>query len=123
MMCLRYWFNNNFMVIFITIFNILSDKNRKNKPEKNLMKLVIAEKPSMARAIQDVVGREYEVTNAFGHILELAEPDDYLPRDIPVNPKTRRKLWRACDLPIIPSDWKQIPNGRQRSSSKKSANS
>ncbi len=29
------------------------------------MKLVIAEKPSMARAIREVVGREYEVTNAF----------------------------------------------------------
>ncbi len=83
------------------------------------MKLVIAEKPSMARAIQDVVGREYEVTNAFGHILELAEPDDYLPRDIPVNPKTRRKLWRACDLPIIPSDWKQIPKREAKEQLKK----
>ena len=73
------------------------------------MKLVIAEKPSMARAIKDVVGREYEVTNAFGHILELAEPEDYLPDSVPVNPKTGRKIWRASDLPIIPERWKQIP--------------
>ena len=73
------------------------------------MKLVIAEKPSMARAIKDVVGREYEVTNAFGHILELAEPDDYLSDSVPLNPKTGRKIWRDRDLPIIPVNWKQIP--------------
>ena len=73
------------------------------------MKLVIAEKPSMARAIKDVVGREYEVTNAFGHILELAEPDAYLPDDVPVSIKTGRKIWRACDLPILPAEWRQIP--------------
>ena len=73
------------------------------------MKLVIAEKPSMARAIKDVVGREYEVTNAFGHILELAEPDAYLPADVPVSIKTGRKIWRACDLPILPAEWRQIP--------------
>ena len=78
------------------------------------MKLVIAEKPSMARAIREVVGREYEVTNAFGHILELAEPDAYLPGDVPVNPKTHRKIWRACDLPIIPDEWMQIPKREAR---------
>ena len=78
------------------------------------MKLVIAEKPSMARAIKDVVGRDYEVTNAFGHILELADPDDYLPADVPLNPKTQKKIWRAGDLPIIPSTWKQIPKPEAR---------
>ena len=83
------------------------------------MKLVIAEKPSMARAIMEVVGREYEVTNAFGHILELAEPDEYLPDNVPVNPKTHKKLWRACDLPIIPSDWKQIPKREAKDQLKK----
>ena len=83
------------------------------------MKLVIAEKPSMARAIKDVVGIEYEVTNAFGHILELAEPDVYLPDDVPVNSKTHRKVWRACDLPIVPSDWKQIPKREAKEQLKK----
>lgn len=83
------------------------------------MKLVIAEKPSMARAIKDVVGIGYEVTNAFGHILELAEPDVYLPDDVPVNPKTHRKVWRACDLPIVPSDWKQIPKREAKEQLKK----
>ena len=68
----------------------------------------------MARAIREVVGREYEVTNAFGHILELAEPDVYLPGDVPVNPKTHRKIWRACDLPIVPGKWKQIPKREAR---------
>ena len=83
------------------------------------MKLVIAEKPSMARAIKDVVGIEYEVTNAFGHILELAEPDVYLPDDVPVNPKNGKKIWRACDLPILPSDWKQIPKRKDADQLKK----
>ncbi|WP_053764641.1 DNA topoisomerase 3 [Leptospirillum ferriphilum] len=83
------------------------------------MKLVIAEKPSMARAIRDVVGREYEVTNAFGHILELAEPDDYLPDSLPVSPKTGRKIWRDEDLPIIPKVWKQIPKKEAKDQLKK----
>ena len=83
------------------------------------MKLVIAEKPSMARAIKDVVGTEYDVTNAFGHILELAEPDDYLPDDVPVSPKTGKKVWRACDLPIVPSVWKQIPKRKAADQLKK----
>ncbi|MGL3709422.1 DNA topoisomerase 3 [Leptospirillum ferriphilum] len=83
------------------------------------MKLVVAEKPSMARAIRDVVGREYEVTNALGHILELARPDDYLPDSVPVSPKTGRKIWRDEDLPIIPKVWKQIPKKETKDQLKK----
>ncbi len=73
------------------------------------MKLIIAEKPSLARAIRDVVGKEYQVTNAFGHILELAEPDAYTASDVPVNSKTGKKRWRMEDLPIFPDKWIKNP--------------
>ncbi|MHB1880704.1 MAG: DNA topoisomerase 3 [Acidithiobacillus sp.] len=73
------------------------------------MKLIIAEKPSLARAIREVVGKEYTVTNAFGHILELAEPDAYTSSDVPVNPKTGKKRWRMEDLPIFPDKWIKHP--------------
>ncbi|MHB8199623.1 MAG: DNA topoisomerase 3 [Acidithiobacillus sp.] len=73
------------------------------------MKLIIAEKPSLAKAIRDVVGKDYTVTNAFGHILEQAEPDEYTPADVPVNPKTGKKRWRLEDLPIFPQQWIKRP--------------
>jgi DNA topoisomerase-3 len=73
------------------------------------MKLVIAEKPSLARAIREAVSKEYTVTNAFGHIYEQAEPDDYLPDDLPRSKKTGKKIWRMEDLPIIPTTWKKHP--------------
>ena len=73
------------------------------------MELIIAEKPSLARAIREVVGKEYTVTNAFGHILELAEPDSYTSSDVPVNPKTGKKRWRMEDLPIFPDKWIKHP--------------
>ncbi|MDA8093669.1 MAG: DNA topoisomerase 3 [Betaproteobacteria bacterium] len=71
------------------------------------MKLVIAEKPSLAKVIREAVGKEYTVTNAFGHIYEQDEPDDYLPDDVPRNAKTGKKVWREQDLPIIPEVWKK----------------
>ena len=70
--------------------------------------LIIAEKPSMARAIRDVVGNDYQITNAFGHILEQDDPESYLV-GTPVNPATGRKLWRLEDLPILPEVWKKHP--------------
>ena len=73
--------------------------------------LIIAEKPSMARAIREGLGSQasqYEITNAFGHILEQAEPDDYLPDDMPRS-KKGGKVWRMEDLPIIPNDWIKHP--------------
>lgn len=80
------------------------------------MRLFIAEKPSVARAIADELGitskedgyiccGSDKVTWCFGHLLELAEPDCYTPDDAPKNPKTGKKLWRIEDLPIIPSQW------------------
>lgn len=71
------------------------------------MKVVIAEKPSLARAIKEAVGSEYTVTNAFGHVYELSEPDVYLPPDVPLNNKGK-KVWRMEDLPIVPDTWQKV---------------
>lgn len=79
-------------------------------------KLFIAEKPSVAKAIAAEIGVASRadgyltcrdgtlITWCFGHLLEQAEPDDYLPDDIPKT-KKGRKIWRLQDLPIIPSAW------------------
>ena len=66
--------------------------------------LVLAEKPSVAREIARVLGvknttknyiegKDYVVTWALGHLVELKMPEDY-------DPKYRQ--WRMEDLPIIP---------------------
>ncbi len=77
------------------------------------MRLFIAEKPSLARAIADVLPKPHTrqdgfiqcgegnvVTWCIGHLLEQAEPDAY---------DERFKMWRMEHLPIIPSQWKLIP--------------
>ena len=67
------------------------------------MKLVIAEKPDAARKMADFLettrsfrgyleGRSYIFTWGFGHLVELAPPEDY----------TGKKNWSLSDLPIIP---------------------
>lgn len=78
------------------------------------MKLFIAEKPSVARAIVLELGKiksykEYTecqgdivVTSCFGHLLEQAEPDEYLPEE-------GKNHWRMEDLPIFPNHWIVIP--------------
>ena len=77
--------------------------------------LVIAEKPSVARDLAGVLpgsykqskdktsleGDDYVVTWAIGHLVGLAEPDKYDPK---------LKKWRFADLPIIPDDFKLVPN-------------
>ena len=75
------------------------------------MKLFIAEKPSLGRAIAEVVGIKSKkngyiecknntvVTWCFGHILELAKPDQYL------NSNEKKPKWKFEDLPIIPNRW------------------
>ncbi|WP_373191029.1 toprim domain-containing protein, partial [Halomonas sp.] len=73
------------------------------------MRLIIAEKPSLARAIAEAlpgslrkqegalaVG-ETTVTWCLGHLLEQAPPDAYDPA---------LKQWRLDQLPILPSRWK-----------------
>lgn len=68
------------------------------------MKLVIAEKPSVARAIQEAIGNEFTVIALRGHIYEQASPDEYVPDDVPLNGNGNKK-WREIDLPIIPNAW------------------
>src|SRR5881394_1592188 len=77
--------------------------------------LVIAEKPSVSRDLAgalpgafkqskdktSLVGDDYVVTWAVGHLVGLAEPDAYDPK---------LKKWRFADLPIIPDKFKLVPN-------------
>ncbi|NLO21709.1 MAG: DNA topoisomerase III [Syntrophomonadaceae bacterium] len=70
--------------------------------------LVIAEKPSVAREIARVLncnnknhgyieGSKYVVTWALGHLVTLAEPEDY---------DQKLKQWRMEDLPMLPDKMK-----------------
>src|ERR687898_1508580 len=77
--------------------------------------LVVAEKPSVARDLASTLpgsfkqskdkthleGEDYIVTWAVGHLVGLAEPDAYDPK---------LKKWRFADLPIIPDQFKLVPN-------------
>lgn len=77
--------------------------------------LVVAEKPSVGRDIaaalpgtfkssQDkthLSGDEYEITWTVGHLVGLADPDQYDPK---------LKKWRYADLPIVPDKFKLTPN-------------
>jgi len=75
------------------------------------MRLYIAEKPDLARAIADALGGGARgngfiqvgadrVTWCFGHMLQLLVPEDY---DINL------KRWRMEDLPIINVPWRKKP--------------
>lgn len=79
------------------------------------MRLFIAEKPSVAKAIAAELGAtgkgdgfiecgSDKVTWCFGHMLEQADPDEYTPDDVPRGP-SGRKVWRVDELPIIPDTW------------------
>ena len=68
------------------------------------MKVCIAEKPSVAKDIAQVLGATkrcdgyiegngYQVTWTFGHLCTLKEPHDY---------KEEWKPWRMSELPMIP---------------------
>lgn len=72
------------------------------------MRLFIAEKPNLAKAIANGLGNGRKddgcircgddvVTWCFGHMLELAWPQDYKPE---------YAQWRREHLPIIPDQWK-----------------
>ncbi|WP_158772945.1 DNA topoisomerase III [Cobetia sp. L2A1] len=81
------------------------------------MRLIIAEKPSLARAIAEALpGRsakrdgyieagETRVTWCIGHLLEQAPPDDY---------DERFKRWSLDHLPIVPDQWKLKPRSQAR---------
>jgi len=77
------------------------------------MRLFIAEKPSLARAIADVLPKPHRrgdgyiacgnndvVTWCVGHLLEQAQPDAY---------DSRFARWSLEDLPIIPEKWRLLP--------------
>ncbi len=73
--------------------------------------LVIAEKPSVGRDLARVLpgtfekdegwleAEEYVITWAVGHLVQLAEPEEY-------DPKFKR--WRMPDLPIVPEKFKLV---------------
>jgi DNA topoisomerase-3 len=84
------------------------------------MRLFIAEKPSVAKAIAGELGvtgkgdgfiecGQDKITWCFGHMLEQAGPDEYTSSDVPCSPTTGKKLWRVEDLPIIPTTWIMQP--------------
>lgn len=77
------------------------------------MRLFIAEKPSLGRAIADVLpkphrkgdgyiacGQDQMVTWCIGHLLEQAQPDSY---------HGRYARWDLNDLPIVPEKWQLQP--------------
>ncbi|OOR98852.1 DNA topoisomerase III [Canicola haemoglobinophilus] len=83
------------------------------------MRLFIAEKPSLARAIADVLPKPHQrgqgfikcgdkdyVTWCVGHLLEQAEPDAY---------NSAFKQWRLEHLPIIPQKWQLLPKKEVKS--------
>ncbi len=73
--------------------------------------LVIAEKPSVARDIARVLpdarrrsndymeGKDYIVTWALGHLVTLADPEQY---------GEQYKTWSMDTLPMLPSHWKLV---------------
>ncbi|RGD20660.1 DNA topoisomerase 3 [[Clostridium] scindens] len=81
------------------------------------MKLVIAEKPSVAMSLAAVLGAnekkdgyleggEYLVSWCVGHLLELAQPEAY---------GEQYARWRYGDLPILPEEWKyEVPKDKKK---------
>lgn len=81
------------------------------------MKLVLAEKPSVAQSIAKVLGvtnrqdgylegNGYIVSWCVGHLVELAQPEAY---------DERYGKWTYADLPILPDDWKyEVSEGTRK---------
>lgn len=89
------------------------------RPDASLS-LIIAEKPSVARDIARALARDegkfkngggflegesHVITWSIGHLLELCEPQDYVPA---------QKAWRLDDLPILPGDFRLKPLPRTK---------
>ena len=97
--------------------------------------LCIAEKLSLAEAAGNVMAEQKGIKPAFpwedakkhqynqvgdvkfiwldGHAFEQAEPDHYLPADVPTTDKGKKR-WRVQDLPIIPQAWTIQPKEQKR---------
>src|SRR4051812_223592 len=80
------------------------------------MRLIVAEKPSVARDLANALGRHrrekgalvgegWTVTWAIGHLAELAPPDAY---------GEEYKRWRLETLPIVPERFKIKVNSKTR---------
>lgn len=82
------------------------------------MRLYIAEKPSLGKAIADVLPKPHRrdegciwlgngdcVSWCIGHLLELAEPDAY---------DGEYKRWQLVHLPIIPTRWQLQPKAQTK---------
>ena len=77
------------------------------------MKVILAEKPSVAREIASVLGiqnksngyfenQRFTVTWAFGHLVQLCGPEAY-----------GYKTWAKENLPILPNQFKLQPKQQQ----------
>ena len=81
------------------------------------MKLVLAEKPSVAQSLAKVLGANkrcdgylegngYIVSWCVGHLVELSEPEEY---------DGRYSKWEYAALPIIPEEWKyRVSSGTKK---------
>ena len=82
------------------------------------MRLVVAEKPSVARSIAGVIGATVQkngyiegddsiVTWCFGHLIGLAMPNEY---------DESYSKWDLSHLPIVPESWKHtvIKSGNEQ---------
>ena len=76
-----------------------------------MKKLIIAEKPSVARDLARVLGKvapsgdffeneDWVIDSAVGHLVELFMPDDF---------DKKLKSWKITNLPIIPPEFKLKP--------------
>ncbi len=79
-----------------------------------MMRLYIAEKPSLGMAIAKVLGiqpgrhngyiktKDGYVTWCVGHILEMAAPEHYWP-------ELKGERWSLAPLPMVPEQWTKLP--------------
>ena len=77
------------------------------RKEQYRMKLVLAEKPSVAMSLSKVIGADqrgdgymegngYLVSWCVGHLVELSQPEAY---------DEKYAKWKYDDLPILPGHW------------------
>lgn len=94
-------------------FSLPSESERRSSLNSTL---IIAEKPSVALAIAAVVGADkrkngylegngYLVSWCVGHLVSLAQPENY---------DLRLARWRRADLPILPDPWQYVPNEKTK---------
>ena len=91
----------------ICVENTKNKQNVSSEKKPVTMQLVIAEKPSVARSISEVIGATkvsdgymegngYVVSWCVGHLVELAQPESY---------GEQWKKWTYESLPVKPEKW------------------